>query len=249
MFSLYSPKKVLPLALLFSCMFFGTMFFMMRPNNAETDYYVSLGISIVLGIFSIFLFTAQNKAIAAGFIENEYDEDEMSLGEVVQETGSYVVHIFLLVLTFFLAHQVAIPLLGAEFGMPFQVSFLGLDMNILTVGLNFFFLTWLFLGTAEVVLLDVSFWETLPYTLRFVFDNFLKTIGFLFAVALILFAIQMSWITTYTMNQMVTMPIKILVFAYLVALCNSMAVSFFAKNMNDVDEGDEEYEEDEENDE
>ncbi len=248
--TLYSFRKVFFVAILFASAFFGTFYFMSKPNGSDTEVMISAALSLVLGILALFFYTVQNRTIATSYIEKNFDGDEYSVGEVMGETGGYAIHVFLLVLTFGLAYNILIPFVGSVLGGPFQVSVAGFDFNALTLAINYFFVIWLFIGTAQVVVMDMTFFETLSATLQFVFNNFLRMFGFALFILVIHLLFQMTLLSTYQLDPLTTMPIKILVFAYLMALCNSYAVSFFASGNDDREDDDEdEDDEDDEDDE
>ncbi len=236
--SLFSFKKVYPLAILFACCFFGAIYFMVKPNEDDMSLWISTGASVVIGLLAVFFYTAHNRAIAVSYMEEFLDGDEYSLGEIFGEVGSYVVHIFLLALSFLLMHNIVIPFIGAEAGGLFQLSIFGFEFNALTLLINYFCIVWLFLGTAEIVTMDATFFETLGLTFQFIFDNFMKLFGFVVLLFVAHLIFQVVLVTTYQIDPMSTVPIKIIFLAYLVAMCNSFAVGFFAENADDEEEED-----------
>lgn len=231
--TLFSFRKVFSAALVFAVCFFGSFYFMVKPNDDEMSLWISTGAAIVLGLVTVFFFTVQNRAIAVSYIEKYFDGDEYSLSEVIGEAGGYVVHIFLLVLSFLLMYNIVVPFIGAVAGGIFQVKFFDFEVNLLTFLINYFCIVWLFLGAAEIVTMDATFFETLGITFRFIFDNFMKLFWFVLLIFFIHLMFQIILVATYQVDPSATytIPIKVLALAYLVALCNSFAVRIFAENL------------------
>ena len=229
--SLYSFRKVFSISLLFSSAFFAALFFITRPNDTDMAFYISIGVFIVTALLSVFLFAGLNRSLAVSYFEKFYGDDEYTLMEVLGETSYYVVNTFLLVLTFFLAHNIIIPYIAAVAGGLFQVSVGGFEFNALTLVINSFCIVWLFLGAAQITVLDATFFETLSLTLQFVFNNFFKLIGFVLFILVSHLLFEMVIVLTYQADDpLSTLPIKVFVMAYLVAMCCSVSVGFSAED-------------------
>ncbi len=247
--SLFSFGKVYPLAILFSSAFFGAIYFLSKPNAGGVDFYISVAASIIIGIAALFFYAATVRGIAVSFDEKYFDGDEYSIGEIIGEARYYIVDLFLLVLSFLLAYNIVVPFIGSVAGGVFQVSVGDFEFNVLTLGINYFFVVWLFFGTAQIAYADATFAETIGMTFRFFFDHCLKTIGFIFFVLFMHLVLQAALIFSYRIDPIATMPFKVLLFSYVLSLVNAYAMSFFVDEKGGLDDADDEDYEDEDDDE
>lgn len=232
---LFNFVKVFPLSLLTSIVFFAMLFCLSKPIATTTEGLIFGGISFISFILFVLFYTVQVRCMASSLIASFNDDEEPSYGELFQDIKSYLFPILGLILIFIINLNLIIPTIADVAGGLFQVSIMGFDFNVLTLFINLACITWLFVGTAEIVTINASFMDTIKYTFSFVFNNFVKVLGFFVFVAFLLFLFNFTLVSTFTGNQLIMLPIKAIVFAYLFGICNAFAISFFATNVTEED--------------
>ena len=239
--------KAFPLGLLVSIMFFLTMFCLNKPNADMTSTVISLVAGLVCFILFLVSYVALDRCMATELIVQESGEDGLSFKEIFADVRYYFAPFTALVVLFVIAYTILIPTIGSVAGSIFQVDIAGFNFNILTLFINFCFMTWLFVGTAEIVSMDIGFIDTITYTFGFVFNHLAKVMGFLILLAFLALVFNFILLTTNGGSQLLMMPVKVLAFAYLFSLLNASAISLFINNVEEDDFDDtEEYDEDEE---
>lgn len=244
---LASFKKVYPLSVVSTVLLLLSAYFLNKGNATEADQITSLAIFLVSGIGFLFLYALQNKVIANEVVAEATDEEPESIKEAAASWKSYGFAASLLLISFLLIYNLILPLIGSVAGALFQVSIAGFELNLLTLVLNLMAIVWLMFGMAEINAMNVGFMDTLKYTVNFVFTNFRKVLLFIAVFLLFWFAVTLMIVFTATSDQMLFMPVKAVVIAYVLAFLNTYAVNLFIDNVTDEDfEDGEEPEEEEE---
>lgn len=115
------------------------------------------------------------------------------------------------------------------------MSVSGFEFNLLTLFMNLCFIVWLMFGSAEANTVEATYLETFKYTIGFVFNNFAKVVAFVVAFVIALFILQFTVVSTAGGDQLVLMPIKALIFAYVIGFVNTLATSIFVNNIKASD--------------
>lgn len=247
---LFNPAKSFPMALLTSVAFFFSMYFLnAKALSGTTEIVIAIVASVIGFILFLLAYVVMDKAMATELLADLYDDEEQikSLGELFGEAKNHFPTFFGIVLTFLILYNLIIPTIGNLAGGIFQVSIMDFEFNILTLVITMTCIAWVFLGAAQSVFLEASFFETIKFTFGFVFNNFLKTILFFVVIVILHLLLNLTFISTMGLSMVVGMAIKIFVFAYLFAFCNAYAIYFFVNNVMEEDfnengEDDEEYE-------
>ena len=228
-------SKVFPMGILNAIFFFATIYCFTKPNDDSTSFIISLVAGLLSFIAFIFFFVVTHRAMATEMIAEIYDEETYSYKELFDDAKQYLVLYFGMTLVLCMMYLLIIPAIGSNAGGIFQVSPFGFDFNILTLIINMFCMAWFFLGLAQISTIGANFIETFKYTFSFIFNNFAKTIIFFLLLVFVLFIFNFTLLVTAGGSQLMMMPIKVLVFAYLFNFLNAYAIDFFLNNISQDD--------------
>jgi hypothetical protein len=244
-FTLYGSLKVYIWSLLSSIAFFFLYWGAKHPYNTGDTTMTALSLAVVLvgAILFIAFYAIGNRQLALAFARAEFHSEEATFMDAVSQGKKYFLSVAMLFLSVGILTLFIVPAFGSLAGGFFLVSIAGHDFNILMLFLNFFFVyAWFFLGTAEIELADLKFKDTIPETIGFIFDNFLKMIGYAFMLFIVLMIFNFIVVSLLPLSRVVALPILVLLFAYVLAFVNSVTVSFVGENL---DTGEREPEEEE----
>lgn len=246
---LYKSPKVYAWSVLASVSLFFLYWGAKHPYAAGDNTMTALSLAVVLvgGILFLAFYTFGNRQLALAFAEKEFHTDAAGMMDAVQQGKGYIPSVAALLVSVLVLTVLVVPALATIIGGFFVITVGGRDFNILTLFLNFFFVyAWLFVGTAEIVLADVKFKDTLGETLGFVFDNFLKMFGYAVFIFVVLTAFEFIVVSFLPLSRVVALPILALLFAYALGLINSATMAFVAENLDmeeRTEEGQQEAEE------
>lgn len=239
-FKLGNFKKTYPLSIATVIAF---LLFTYGLNVRGVDMVIAIA-EVVFGLaLFLYFYTAQNKQIATEMVAEFQEEEPATIVETLKSWKGYAVPGLMVLIVFGLVYEFILPLVGSVAGGLFQVTLLGFEFNILTLAMNLIAVTWLMFGTAQINTIGASFKDTFQYTMNFGFSNFRKVLGFLVVFILGMFIVQMTVVSTAFGNQLIYMPIKVLVMAYVLGFVNTYAVGLFIDNIHDDDFDESENEE------
>lgn len=227
--------KVFPLCLLSSATFFSFMYFLSKNISSESEQLVFTAITLVSMLGFFVFYSLQNKMIASQIIADLQEEESPTYGEIKEGFKGYFLSTVGVLITFAIMYQFILPLIGSNAGDMFQVSLFDFEFNILTLIINLACITWVLLAVAEINTIEISFLQTFSFTFGFVFSNFAKVAGFIVTVIVAWFLFQFLVVSTATGDQMIMMPIKIIVLAYLFGFINTLATNLFVNNITEDD--------------
>lgn len=234
--------KVFPLCLLSSLTFFSFMYFLTKEISSESEQLVFTTITVVSVLAFFVFFALQNKMISAQMIADLEDEEPPSFGDIKEGFKKYFLSTVGVLIVFAIMYKIVLPLVGNVAGEIFQISIFDFDFNLLTLIINLACITWMLLALAEITTIEASFIQTISFTFGFVFSNFSKVVGFVIAVMASWFIFSFAVVSTATGDQMIMMPLKVLLLAYLFGFINSLATNLFINNITEDDLADDEEE-------
>ena len=227
--------KVFPLCLLSSATFFSFMYFLTKDISSESEQLVFTAITVVSVLAFFVFFSLQNKMISAQMIADLEDDEPPSFGDIKEGFKGYFLSTVGVLIVFALMYNLVLPLVGNIAGEIFQVSVFDFEFNLLTLIINLACIAWVLLALAEITTIEASFLQTFSFTFGFVFSNFSKVVGFIVAVVASWFIFQFIVVSTATGDQMIMMPIKIIVLGYLFGFINTLATNLFINNITEDD--------------
>lgn len=228
-------KKVFPLTLVSVLLMLVTTYGMNRRISSEMDIAVSIAMFFTGLAGFIFFYSFQNQVIANELAADIQETESPSIRETLKDWKSYLLPSTGIILVFFLMYQAVLPLIGSFAGGLFQVTILGISFNLLTFLLNMMAIIWLVFGIVAINTMGVSFLETFNCVINFAFTNFQKVIIYLLLLIILMYAVLVMLIHTMTGNQMIFMPIKVLVMAYVLGFLNTYAINLFIYNVEEND--------------
>ena len=243
---LYSFFKVYPFSFLATIATFAAGYFATKNVSGTTDVILMAFIGFIFLSIAGVLNSIQNGIIFSSFLEQQYDEEPLSIGEVISNSIPKAVSYVMVVLTYLLVSRLLVPILMGFVGGLFQVNVLSVEINLLEVIVNFFLTTWIIFALAEITVLDINFFETVNETFKFLFNRF-SSCFFVFVCTLAAaFITTFTVVATASLSYIVATLVRALVLSYVVAALQSYVITLFttsyAEDEEDVDE--EEYEED-----
>lgn len=237
--TLYGSPKVFVWSLLASVAFFFLYWGEKHPYSAGDTTMTALSLAVVFvgAILFIAFYTIGNRQLALAFAKVEFGSEDASFMDAVSQGKKYFGAVTLLILGVCFLTLIVVPALGTLAGGFFLISVAGHDFNILMLFFNFFLVyAWFFLGTAEIVLADLKFKDTIPETIGFIFDNFLKMFGYAALLFVLLTFFDFVVVSLFPLNRIIALPVLVLLFAYLLAFINSFTVSFVGENLDTGEE-------------
>lgn len=233
--SLYKSPKVYAWSLFASIALFFLYWGAKHPYAAGDDTMTALSLAVVFvgAILFVAFYTFANRQLALAFAEKEFQTEPSSMMDAVQQGKGYIPSVAALLVCTIVLTVLAVPMLGTVVGGFFIVTIAEHDFNILTLFINFFIVyAWLFIGTAEIVLADVRFKDTLGETVGFIFDNFLKMFGYVVILFFSLTVFEFVVVSLMPLSRVIALPILVLLFAYVLSFINSMTMAFVATNLD-----------------
>jgi len=234
-FGLANFIKVFPLSIIVSASLLTSTYFLYKGNGDGTAQIISLVAVLVSAIIFMVTYALHNKVIASEIVAHVQGEEAPSIQEVFSEFKSYGLTTIGLVISFAILYVFILPTIGSMAGGIFQMSVSGFEFNLLTLFMNLCFIVWLMFGSAEANTVEATYLETFKYTIGFVFNNFAKVVAFVVAFVIALFILQFTVVSTAGGDQLVLMPIKALIFAYVIGFVNTLATSIFVNNIKASD--------------
>ena len=232
--------KVYPLCLLSSGTFFGFMYFLLKANNSDSEQMISTVATVVLLLAFFAFFAFQNKMISAQMIAELEEDESPDFADIKEGFKGYFLSTIGILIVFVAMYSFILPLIGGLAGGLFQMEIGGFEFNALTLIINLACITWTLLALAEVNTIEASFFDTFTFTFGFVFSNFAKVVGFIVSVIFAWGIFQFVLYSTATGNQMLMLPVKIFILAYLFGFINSYATYLFINNITEEDLSDDE---------
>lgn len=232
-FKLINFKKVYPLALLNTILLFCVGTFLYQSNSSSAGVIFSVvGLVLSLLLF-MFFYAGQAQVIGDNLISRMQGEEAQPVRKLINEHWKEFVPATMLVLVVAgLMYQLIIPLIGSIAGGIFQISIGTVELNILTLILNLMLITWAVFGIVAINTIGIGFKDTFSYVMNFTFTNFRRVVAFLVLFILTMFV--MAIIAFFTASIFL-IPIRILVYAYLIGLVNVLATGVFIENVSDED--------------
>lgn len=228
-------KKMFPLSLFSTIFLLLATYGMNRGIASQVDLVVSLAAFFIGLLGFIFLYATTYQVAADELTASLQEEEAPSVAETIKGWKSYVPSAAGVVITFFLVYQFVLPIIGSIAGGLFQVSILGISLNLLTFALNLMAVTWLIFGLVSISTIGTSYKETFSYVLNFVFTNFRKVVLFLIIGLLLMYGVLVLLVHTMLGNQLMLLPIKAIAMAYVFGFLTVYATNLFVDNVSDDD--------------
>ena len=228
-------KKVYPLSLLSATFLFLAGFCLYRGNENDTAMIISLVGFFVAAILFLFFYTAQAQVIGNHLLAEIQEEEPATVKETLKNWKDYAFPSIGVLALGALMYQLIIPLVGSIAGGLFQVNLLGFELNLLTFSLNMAVIVWVMFGVAEINTIGVSFKDTFSYTINFVFTNFRKVVLYVVVYILMMYLFILFSVLTVGDMQMMLLPVKAILAAYLMSFLNVYATNLFIDNVSDDD--------------
>ena len=228
-------KKVYPLSLLSSIFLFLAGFCLYRGNDDDTSMIISIVGFVVSAALFLYFFTAQTQVVGNHLLATIQEEEPEPVKETLKKWKGYAFPSIGVLAVGVFMYQLIIPLVGSIAGGLFQISLFGFEMNILTFALNIAVMVWVMFGLVEINTIGVGFKDTFSYTINFVFTNFRKVVLYMVAYIVALYVFILLSVLALGSMQIVMMPVKVLLTAYLIAFFNVYATNLFIDNVSDED--------------
>ena len=217
-------KKMFPLSLFSTIFLLLATYGMNRGIASQVDLVVSLAAFFIGLLGFIFLYATTYQVAADELTSSLQEEEAPSVAETIKGWKSYVPSAAGVVITFFLVYQFVLPIIGSIAGGLFQVSILGISLNLLTFALNLMAVTWLIFGLVSISTIGTSYKETFSYVLNFLIIGLLLMYGVLVLL-----------VHTMLGNELLLLPIKAIAMAYVFGFLTVYATNLFVDNVSDDD--------------
>ena len=181
----------------------------------------------------LFFFTAQAQVVGNELTAEFQGEEPATVRDTLKGWKSYALPSVGVLVVAALMYQLIIPLIGSIAGGLFQVNVMGVEMNLLTLLLNFMLIVWTAFSLAEINTIGVGFKDTFSYTMNFVFTNFRKVVLFLLVFMLMTYLVML--LSIYAAGSLMLLPVQVLFMAYVIGFLNAYATGLFVDNVSDED--------------
>ena len=221
-----NPIKILTLNFFLSIVFFLSMFFLTKDNNTSLEGYISIGVVLIgfLSFVNLHLFNNYK------MILNITKGQEESTKDVLFYYFPRMLTMFLL---FLFSYNYFIPLIGDLTNNLFSIYIFETDINILTTFLTILVGFWFFVGNLLILLLDLSILESLKETFSYIINNLIKSILLLLSIIFLMFLFQLTLVSTYDLNILIAMPIKVISFALFWSWGNNMIIKTYISSIEE----------------
>ena len=230
---LISFRKVYPMSLLSTIFLFLGSFCLFRSNAGDLALMLSVAGFVVSMFLFLFFFTAQAQVVGNELTAEFQGEEPATVRDTLKSWKSYALPSVGVLVVAALMYQLIIPLIGSIAGGLFQVNVAGVEMNLLTLLLNFMLIVWTAFGLAEINTIGVGFKDTFSYTMNFVFTNFRKVVLFLLVFMFMTYLVML--LSIYAAGSLMLLPVQVLFMAYIIGFLNAYATGLFVDNVSDED--------------
>ena len=208
-------KTIFSYNFLLSIAFFITMFFLTKGNDTSIESYISVGV-VGIGFLSfIGLYIISNYKLIINVLNAN---NEITIFETL---GYYFSRILTVFVVFLLSYNYLIPLIGDITNNFLSLNILDIEFNVLTTFLTLVIGFWFFTSSHIILIHDCTVMESFKEIFQFITDDFIKAFFLLLSIIFLMFLFQLILVSTFDINQLTGMPLKVISFAYIWMIGNN----------------------------